>query len=88
MGVVLLILIVFLVIMCIGANFMKKVAEAKGYGDEYNIFAICFFLGIVGYIYVLALPDLILREQMKTIADSLKNQGQSEWPEGEELPEL
>lgn len=88
MEIAMLILVAWVVVMYFGAEYMRKAAEAKGYGSEYNIFVICFLLGFFGYMYVLTLPDLILREQMKTIADRLNNQKQDEWSINEELPEL
>ena len=42
---------------------MCEVASLKGYEPaKKHIFAICFWLGIFGYFYVLALPDLKLRK--------------------------
>ena len=36
----------------------ESIAFIKGYGKEIHSFAMCFWLGIVGYLYVIALPDL------------------------------
>ena len=34
----------------------------KGYGPEMHCFAMCFWLGILGCLYVIALPDRSMRE--------------------------
>ena len=60
MGVVLLI-ILLIVIICIDvyvSEKFEKIAYDKGYGKEAHAFAMCFWLGIIGYLYVIALPDL------------------------------
>lgn len=43
----------------IGATLMKNAAVMKGYGDDLHAWAICFWLGIFGYLYIIALPDRI-----------------------------
>ena len=45
---------------------MKKIAIMKGH-EKAHAFALCFWLGIPGYIYVVALPDLVQRKQLETI---------------------
>lgn len=45
---------------------MKKIAVMKGH-EKSHAFALCFWLGIPGYIYVVALPDLVQRKQLETI---------------------
>ena len=40
------------------ANKFRKVAIDKGHdAGELHVFAMCFWLGIIGYLYVIALPD-------------------------------
>jgi len=53
---------IFVLIMFITmASKMCEVAEDKGYNSKENhIFAICFWFGLFGYLYVIALPDLKL----------------------------
>ena len=52
-----------IIILCFVASKMCEVASSKGYEPaKKHIFAICFWLGIFGYFYVLALPDLKLRK--------------------------
>lgn len=60
-----------LVINAIVAGFMKDAATLKGYGEDSHIFAICFWLGLLGYLYVISLPDLITQEQNQRIIDLL-----------------
>lgn len=57
------------------AQMMQDVAALKGYGKEVHAFAMCFWLGIIGYIYVAALPDKIQQEQNQKIIElmSIKN---------------
>ena len=45
------------------AKKFEKIAFEKGYGTEIHSFAMCFWLGLIGYIYVLALPDLVARSR-------------------------
>ena len=47
------------------ARFFEGIAFMKGYTEEIHAFAMCFWLGIIGYIYVTALPDLIMQERLK-----------------------
>lgn len=54
--IVLVACLIVLAILAFGAHLMKISAELKGYYDE-HIFAICFWLGIIGYLYVISLPD-------------------------------
>ena len=50
----------------------EYVAQLKGYDTEVKAFAMCFWLGIVGWIYVAALPDQIQQEQNLKIIKLLK----------------
>ncbi len=55
------------------ANQGVKIAELKGY---YNVhaFAMCFWLGTIGFIYVAGLPDLNQRKQNAQIINLLAKQ--------------
>ena len=53
---------------------MSEVAAMKGYGKEIHAWAWCFWLGIIGYIYVLSLPDKVTQSQNQQIIELLKNQ--------------
>ena len=44
----------------------EKIAFQKGYDSSIHSFAMCFWLGIVGYLYVIALPDLNICNNIKT----------------------
>ena len=58
--------IVYLVINIILASVMQSLAEAKGY-TERTTFWLTFVFGIIGVLYVIALPDLKEREQREDI---------------------
>ena len=52
----------------------KGIAEEKGYkGQKY--FWLCFLFGLIGYIYVAALPDLKLRSRIRDIQEIRKYTG-------------
>ncbi len=64
--------IMLIVILCInlyGAYLMSKAAADKGYGPEAHIMALCFWLGIFGYLYALSLPDKNLQNYCKSIEE-------------------
>ena len=65
-------LLVPIAIVIILAVFIAKkfsyVAEEKGY-DQSQFFWICFFLGIVGWLLVILLPDLHMRRLFAEIRD-------------------
>ena len=55
---------IFCALVCLNYLVAKKfeqIAFMKGYGRESHPFVMCFWLGIVGYLYVIALPDLNAR---------------------------
>ena len=39
------------------AKKFEKIVFDKGYGKELKAFHMCFWLGLVGYLYVIALPN-------------------------------
>ena len=79
-----IIVIVFLLVQVFGAIMMAEAASKKGYGDEEHVFLKCFFLGIYGYLYVIALPDKTLQKQSEEINKKISDTGNHP----EELPDL
>lgn len=68
---------------------MKQVAYAKGYDDRAHAWALTFWFGPIGFLYVISLPDLVLREQNKEIISLLKGEGGSQETEkNEQLPTI
>ena len=63
LGIVLLLLLI--IIHYKVAKMFEKLAFDKGYGKDANAFIMCFWLGIVGYIYVAAMPKLTEKTQIK-----------------------
>ena len=62
MGLIILLLFVFVLIV-LGINLViarkfEDIAFKKGYDSSVHSFAMCFWLGIIGCLYVIALPDL------------------------------
>lgn len=51
-------IVVVLFINYIVAKKFEKIAFQKGYDDSIHSFAMCFWLGLIGYLYVIALPNL------------------------------
>ena len=74
----LVVFLVFLVVYFVWdlmmAKTMEKIARQKGYGEDFNAFMICFWLGMIGCLYVIALPDLKQREQLDRIIELLDPQ--------------
>jgi hypothetical protein len=64
--------IVYIFINAIGASLMRNIAIEKGYGDNCHAWAACFWLGIFGYLYVVAMPDKIQQSQNQQILEALK----------------
>ena len=50
--------VIFLVIQYIIAKKFEEIAFQKGYDESVHSCAMCFWLGLVGYLYVIALPNL------------------------------
>ena len=65
-----------LILLSINSMMAKKfenIAFQKGYAKkETYLFAMCFLLGFIGYLYVLALPDLTLQKQNEKIISLLE----------------
>ena len=57
---VILYLIVHFILRHIIAKKFEQIAFAKGYGTEIHSYAMCFWLGILGGLYVIALPNATL----------------------------
>jgi len=69
---IILIIVVTIVIGldCFLSSKMTDIAELKGYdAKQEHIFIFCFFLGIFGYLYVLALPDVKLQNLLKSVIE-------------------
>lgn len=69
---ILLMIAVYFVVGYIIGRRMENTATEKGYGTEAHAFAMCFWLGIIGCIYVAALPDKIQQNQNQQIIELLK----------------
>ena len=65
-----LIAIVYLILDYYIAKWFSEASEAKGYHDS-KYFWICFFLGFIGYLLVIALPN---RNQRSADIDELPNE--------------
>lgn len=66
-------LILLAIVNAIGATVMSKVATRKGYGEgSSHPWLICFLFGVVGWFYVIGLPDLYQEEREKTIIKLLQ----------------
>lgn len=85
---IVIIIVVYLVINGIVASFMKNAAYAKGYDDNAHAFAMSFWLGVAGWLYVVALPDLVARENQERIIQILTNGSSSEEKRQDDLPDL
>ena len=61
------------------AKKFEEIVFAKGYGTELKAYYMCFWLGIVGYLYVIALPnaklDNIELKQQKRMLEILSKLG-------------
>ncbi len=68
-----LILGFYMLISYVVAHKFERIAKIKGYGRETNAFLMCFFFGIIGCMYVIALPDLKLRKQQEKMIALIEN---------------
>jgi hypothetical protein len=69
-----MILLVILPIISLAINLMfaykfEDIAFKKGYDSSIHSFALCFWFGIIGFIYVAALPDLNNRNNTKKVEE-------------------
>ena len=67
-----LIPIIFLLNAVIAFKF-DDIARMKGYGSEMHCFAMCFWLGIIGCLYVIALPDKGTREVQNNTSNTIND---------------
>lgn len=65
-------IIIVMIINLLVAQKGEYVAELKGYGKEAKAFSMCFWFGILGFVYVASLPDQIQQEQNLKIIKLLK----------------
>ena len=64
-----------------GITRMMEIGRLKGYPDSgVTIFFLCFFLGVFGYLYVLALPDRRIKGQNEQIIALLSARQPSQAP--------
>ena len=61
----LILLVTYIIIQYNVSRLFEKIAFDKGYDESAHPFAMCFWLGIVGYIYVAAMPKLTADEIAK-----------------------
>lgn len=88
--------VIILVINYIAARKFESIAIDKGYTPEDDHpFAMCFWLGIIGYLYVCAMPDKKLQTTQRELCEAVrynKEQQSSEISKekiyDDELPEL
>lgn len=66
-----IIAVVLLIINGFCAYLMKQSAVMKGYGEDSHIWAICFWCGLFGYLYVISLPDKIQQSQNQQMIELL-----------------
>ncbi len=65
---------------CVIASFMKTASAMKGYGNETHAFAICLWFGVLGCLYVIALPDKIQQSQNQKIIELLESKNNENLP--------
>lgn len=69
-GISFFIIVLTIVLLAVGASRMEEIARKKGW--EQRKYALwCFFLPLIGYPMVIALPDLNIQKQQETIAELL-----------------
>ena len=59
--VIFILALTFLAVNFFVASKFHEISIQKGYDDSVHSLVMCFFLGIIGYLYVIALPDLNAR---------------------------
>jgi hypothetical protein len=65
--------LIHLIINVFIASKFNDIAYMKGYGPEMHCFAMCFWLGILGCLYVIALPDRGTREVQNNTSNPITN---------------
>lgn len=60
MGLAIFLGIIFIFVQYNVSKLFEKIAFDKGYNKEAHAFAMCFWLGFVGYIYVASMPTLTM----------------------------
>ena len=88
----LLLLPIILISVCFMVNYIiaskfEEVAHLKGYDKDIHSFAMCFWLGIIGCLYVIALPDRGARDIGNTITNTEFDDSNTE-SDTDEPPEL
>lgn len=86
----LMIFLSFVVAICISAflaSEMSNIAEQKGY-EQRRYFHICFWLGLFGFLIVIALPDKVLLEKLEASNRPLSNFGVGWETINDDLPQL
>jgi hypothetical protein len=73
-GTIIAVVLVFFVNLLF-ASLMNSVAVSKGHEDSYA-FVLVLFFGVLGMLYVIALPDKTAREQMEDILAVLLDRDQ------------
>ena len=81
-----LLVFAYFIINFIIANAMQNVAFTKGYDSSAHAFAFSFWLGVAGWFYVIALPDLVSRKNQELILNELQNNHNT--ISMDELPEI
>lgn len=79
-GIIAVSVIIFIVLVLVNYNMaqnMQSIVEKKGYTDV-RVVAMCFWLGIIGYLYVIALPDLELRKALGAVKTADTTEAQTE----------
>lgn len=83
-GIIVASIVVFCIFAAISYNMalnMQEIVEKKGY-KNLRVVALCFWLGIIGYLYVIALPNLEEQRMLKKIAgeaeDVIENEEKEE----------
>lgn len=66
----------YFIINLILAHFFKQVAYAKGFDDKCHAWALVFWLGLFGCLYVCALPDLNARKVSSDLLEQMRETGE------------
>ena len=70
--VIIIIAIIIIAVRAYCAYLMRQSMILKGYGKDLHAWAICFWLGVFGYFYLLSLPDKIQQSQNQQLIEVLK----------------